>query len=251
MERARTLRLFCWILRADTQADKAPEEPFNPLSTKKEDFPLGSVLHLLLAPQVTEISYDEVVTNVLHENVADLKLRAEEADEKVERARDKKDGLVAKLKSLEAARDAARGSSSPSALADAEDAVINAKANIQAKESSIKRLLRCANEAWEAYELGCDRLQLGSPRAPEGPSQDPEEPVETEPMDEGEEAMEEELDEYPDTQAPQGAQVEVITEADDRILDGDEEQQASATVSAELSGLNLDSPSGASAMPQD
>ena len=72
-----------------------------------------------------------------------------------------------------------------------------------------------------------------------------------EPMGEGEEAMEEERDEYSDPPAPQEGQGEVITEADDRILDGDEEQQASATVSAELSGLNLDSPSGASAMPQD
>ncbi|MCG8625335.1 MAG: hypothetical protein MJE68_25470, partial [Proteobacteria bacterium] len=69
--------------------------------------------------------------------------------------------------------------------------------------------------------------------------------------DEGDEVMEEELDEYPDTQAPQGAQVEVITETDDRILDGDEEQQASATMSTELSGLNLGSPSGAAAAPQN
>ena len=252
VERARTLRLFCWILRVDTQADKAPEEPFNPLSTKKEDFPLGSVLRLLLAPQATTISYDEVVINVLHENVADLKARAEDLENKLEGLRDEKDANLMKLKKLEEARDAARGSSSLQALATAEDAVITAQANLQCKETAIKRQLKYVKQAWGDYELGCDQLRSGPQKAsPEGPPQDRDEPGEPEPMDEDVEAMEEELDVFSQPQASQRAPGNVVTEEDDRMLDGDEEQQASATVSTELSGLNLNSPSGAAAAPQD
>ncbi|MCG8623708.1 MAG: hypothetical protein MJE68_17155, partial [Proteobacteria bacterium] len=175
VERARTLCLFCWILRADTQADKAPEEPFDPLSTKKEDFPLGTVLHLLLAPQVTTISYEEVVINVLHENVADLKLRAEELEDKLEGCRDVRNGTLMKVKKLEAARDAAQGSGSPQALATAEDVLIKAQARLQCDETAIKRQLKYVKQAWEAYNLGCDRIRPGPQKASsEGPSQDPE-----------------------------------------------------------------------------
>ena len=70
-------------------------------------------------------------------------------------------------------------------------------------------------------------------------------------MKEDEEAMEEDPEVFPQPQVSQGAQETVVSQDDDRLLDRDEEKQASATVSMELSSLNLDSPSGAAAMPQD
>ncbi|MCG8626596.1 MAG: hypothetical protein MJE68_31925, partial [Proteobacteria bacterium] len=157
-----------------------------------------------------------------------------------------------KLKKLEAARDAARGSSSPLALAEAEDAVIGVQASLKAKEPVIAQQLKYVNEAWEAYELGCDRLRIEPPEASlQRPSQDPEEPGATEPMEEGEPPMEEDLPPFPE-EPPAGRDPrDAVTVEDDRMLDDPKEQQASAAVSTELSGLNLDSPSGTAAAPQD
>ena len=70
-------------------------------------------------------------------------------------------------------------------------------------------------------------------------------------MEEGEEPMEEELEVFPEGPATERDPEDVVTVEDDRILDGIEEQQASAAVSTELSGLNLGSPSGTAATPQD
>ena len=249
VERARTLRLLCWVLRADTQANLGPDIPFDPLSTLQEDFPLGPVLRFLLAPQVTSISYEEVVTNVLHENLADQKARAEDLEDQLEELMDKKDGSLMRVKKLEEAVTTARGSSSPSAIADAEDALTDAQARLKCTETAIKRQKRYIRRAWEAYELGCERLHKEQEETP------PEEPPQETEQERMEEEMEAEVEEEPQElgqiPASQEAGDNVITAEDDKMLDDVEEQQTSVGVSTELSGLNLHSPSGAGAAPRD
>ena len=70
-------------------------------------------------------------------------------------------------------------------------------------------------------------------------------------MEEGEEPMEEDLQLFPEGPTTERDPEDAVTVEDDRMLDDPKEQQASAAVSTELSGLNLDSPSGTAAAPQD